>query len=423
MNREIQTADKIDASINLPGSKYIANRLVPLCALAKSPSQLTNVVINNDINTAIEGMSALGYSFARDGDCLNISPRQNASTQAVSLYTAHSGTFSRFIAAIAAFESVPVTIECSAKMATRPMQELFTALESLGVSVTTPNGCLPATVKGPFTGVKCELDASRSSQYLSALLIIAPLLSQGLEIEITDKLVSRAYIDMTVKLMKTMGVAVIEEGKKFTVSAGQEYQGIDFRIPGDTVSASYFMGAAAISGGCVTIENYDFESLQGEAKFYQVLERMGVTVTMDKGDLTLQGPQQLTAIEVDMGEMPDAVQTLAVVASFAQGETRINNIAHLAFKESDRIADTAAELRKTGIQVDSGRDYLSIQGGQPHGAIIETHDDHRMAMSMALLGIKTSGIQINNAEVVEKSFPLYWQFMENIGLKSRPLAE
>ena len=419
MNREIIPNHQINASIQLPGSKYIANRLVPMCALATGESKLTNVVNNNDINTAIEGLSNLGYLFEKTADGVNISPRPQGIQAKAELYTAHSGTFSRFVTAVAALEEHPVFIKCSDKMATRPMVELFEALKALSVKVDSPNQCLPAVITGPIQSGQCQLDASRSSQYLSALLIVSPLLPGGLQVKLEGELVSRAYVDMTVQLMRKMGVEVVEKGNQFNVAPGQAYRGVNYAIPGDAVSASYFMGAAAISGGTVTIKNFDLNSVQGEAKFYQVLQTMGVKVEINGADLTIVGGGHLTAIEVDMGGMPDAVQTLAAVACYAEGTTKITNIAHLAYKESNRIEDTANEIRKTGIEVESGKDFLIIDGGKLSPAEINTHEDHRMAMSMALLGIKTAGIKILDAEVVEKSFPDYWDYLAKIGLNSQ----
>ncbi|WP_168204299.1 3-phosphoshikimate 1-carboxyvinyltransferase [Aliikangiella coralliicola] len=419
MNREIIPNQKINASIQLPGSKYVANRLVPMCALATSKSKLTNVVNNKDINTAIEGLSNLGYHFEKTADGVNIFPREQGIQSKASLYTAHSGTFSRFVAAVAALEQHPVSIGCSDKMATRPMVELFDALTELSVKIDSPNQCLPATITGPVIGNECHLDAARSSQYLSALLIIAPLLADGLQVKVDGEVVSRAYVDMTIQLMQKMGVEVVEQDNCFSVKPNQSYQGLNYAIPGDSVSATYFMGAAAISGGKVTIKNFDLDSVQGEAKFYQVLESMGARIEINGADLTIIGPEEPSAIEVDMGGMPDAVQTLAAVACYAKGTTKITNIAHLAFKESNRIEDTAKEIRKTGIEVESGEDFLIIHGGAVGPADINTHEDHRMAMSLALLGIKTAGIRIVAADVVEKSFPDYWEYMTQIGIDSR----
>jgi 3-phosphoshikimate 1-carboxyvinyltransferase len=419
--REIVPTQKINAKIRLPGSKYIANRLLPLCALAKSKSLLTNIVDNDDINTAIAGLTSLGYQFKKELHGLSIIPRKDKLCQPVGIYAAHSGTFSRFVSAMASLEKVPVTINCSNKMATRPMVEMFDSLKQLAVNIQSSNDCLPATFKGPMIGTECQLNASRSSQYLSALLIVAPMLPNGLTVKLSAELVSRAYVDMTIKLMSKMSVQVKQNDNRFIVRAGQSYQGINYDIPCDPVSSTYFMAAAVISGGQITINGFDFDSVQGESQFYKVLEKMGVKALIREHDLTIIANQQLNAIEIDMSEMPDAVQTLAVIACFASGSTRITNIKHLAYKESNRIEDTAHELRKTGIKVETGEDYMLIHGGNPLGAEISTHEDHRMAMSMALLGIKTPGIKIIDPQVVEKSFPDYWEYLSKVGIESRCL--
>jgi len=426
-NKEIIPVERIDARICLPGSKYVANRLLPMCALAQTESCLTQVVDNDDINAAIAGLSQLGYQFKKQANQLNIFPRNAPIKSSVDIYTAHSGTFSRFIAAISALESQPVSLQCSEKMATRPMQEIFSSLRQLGVCIDSPNDCLPARIQGPIQVNHCQLDASRSSQYLSALLIIAPRLEDGLTVELIGELASSTYVDMTIKLMQKMNVEVIRENNRLIVAAGQSYQGIDYQIPGDPMSASYFMATAAIVGGRIVIENFDFESVQGEAKFYQVLQQMGVTIEKQNADLVVISNGDLNSIDIDMEKMPDAVQTLAAIACFAKGATRISNIENLAYKESNRIEDTAREIRKTGIQVETGKDFMVIHGGQPQAAEVNTYDDHRMAMSMALLGIKKSQsmetvknqrVKIMNADVVNKSFPTFWDCLSSVGISS-----
>lgn len=415
---EIIPSKRIDAVVRLPGSKYIANRLIPLCAMASTPSVLNNVVDNDDIQAAIAGLKELGYGLTLDGNQLHIMPRSKVLTSPITLNTAHSGTFSRFISAIAALENVDVTIECSKKMATRPMKELFSALDELGISVDSDNQKLPATISGPAKNRHCELDAGRSSQFLSALLMIGPLLKQGIEINLIGNQVSNSYVDMTLFWMNRLSVKVSRSEQGYSIEGEQAYQGIDVTIPGDAVSASYFMGLVGIAGGQIEILSFDHDSLQGESRFYQVLEKMGMQFEKSDKGIIVSSSGKLTGIDVDMGEMPDVVQTLAVMACFAKGKTHIKNIAHLAFKESNRIKDTATELLKTGIKVEYGDDYLIIEGGVPAAAEIETYDDHRMAMSMALLGAKTEGIKIYDPEVVNKSFPNYWKLMSESGLDS-----
>lgn len=419
---EIVPCKNVDASMRLPGSKYIANRLIPMCALASTPSRLSNIVDNNDIQAAISGLNALGYHLRLKGNQLDIVPREAPLSQSTSLNTYHSGTFSRFVSAVAALESVDVTIECSEKMATRPMQELFSALSELGVAIQSNDQKLPAVITGPITENKCSIDAGRSSQFLSALLIIGPLLKNGINIQLVGKQVSSSYVDMTIHWMKTMGIGIGRNEESLLIEANQNYQGIEVNIPGDAVSASYFMGLVGIAGGRICIQSFDHDSLQGESKFYQVLELMGMQFEKGEDEITVISDGKLKGIEVDMGEMPDVVQTLAVMACFAQGKTLIKNIAHLAYKESNRINDTATELLKAGIKVEYGEDFLLIEGGKPQAAVIETYDDHRMAMSMALLGVQTEGITIQDPDVVNKSFPNYWTLMSQCGLDSKTVA-
>jgi 3-phosphoshikimate 1-carboxyvinyltransferase len=417
---EITPCSKINQSIKLPGSKYIANRLIPMCALASSKSRLTNIVDNDDIQAAISGLKALGYQLQFNNGELLIFPRQQALTKPVLINTSHSGTFSRFVAAIAALEQHPVSIECSQKMATRPMKELFDALKELEVKVDTANNKLPAIITGAIKQRVCHVDAHRSSQFISSLIIAGAKAKQGIDIRLVGQQVSNSYVDMTVHWLHQLSVSVEKSESGYKIAANQTINGIELEIPGDAVSASYFMGLVGIAGGQIKIGSFDFDSLQGESKFYKVLEKMGMQFERQDNALVVSANKSLTAVDADMSEMPDVVQTLAVMACFAKGTTRIRNIAHLAFKESNRIKDTATELLKTGINVKFGEDFLEITGGVPQSASIETYDDHRMAMSMALLGAKTNGIIIKDPQVVNKSFPSYWKQMAQCGLKSSP---
>jgi 3-phosphoshikimate 1-carboxyvinyltransferase len=416
--KEIIPCSAINAEVQLPGSKYIANRLIPMCALAKTPSVLHNVVDNDDISAAIDGLNALGYQLSLCEGSLKINPRERDVETAVELNTHHSGTFSRFVTAIAALNHVEVRINCSAKMATRPMNELFSSLEQLGVEVDSNDMCLPATIKGPISEDSCSIDASRSSQFLSALLIIGAALENGITIELVGPQVSNSYVQMTLFWMSKLGIKVQQSESQYRIPEQQYYIGAEITIPGDAVSASYFMGLVGIAGGKLLIREFDFDSLQGEAQFYKVLELMGMTFERSGNDLLVVATGRLSSVEVDMGEMPDVVQTLAVMACYAEGVTHISNIAHLAYKESNRIIDTARELAKTGIKVEYGNDSLTIHGGTPEAAVIETYDDHRMAMSMALLGARAKGVQIKDHQVVNKSFPSYWTLMQQSGLSS-----
>ena len=421
MNREIIPADQLQAKVQLSGSKYLANRWVVLAALASQPVVLNNVVNNDDINTAIKGLNALGYRLVQqDGATIMSLPREQKLDRGVEVYTAHSGTFSRFVAAVAALDAVPIYLFGSDKMNSRPMEGIFSALRDLGVAIESEDDTLPATITGPVKVLECSIDGSISSQYISALLLVAPKLADDFVLTITGDAVSTHYIDMTIDLMRQLGVKVDVTGKQYRVKGAQDYRGGEFTIAPDPVSSSYFMGAAAICGGEVILNHFDFASLQGEAKFYHCLQQMGCDIQRNGQQMIIRREQQsLIGQTFDMGEMPDVVQTLASVACFAQGTTVMKNIAHLAFKESNRIVDTATELAKLGAKVEYGRDYLAVTGGELVGTRLKTYDDHRMAMSLALIGAKVPGVVIEDADVVSKSFPNYFDTLATVGIQSK----
>ncbi len=420
--------EQLDTTITLPGSKYLANRLLILAALSESDSTLHNMPHNEDIEASINGLSALGARFSWSGNTLGcegfpcIGAKGDLEFQSSEIYSSHSGSFSRFILPVLALGVNTVTINGSEKMNTRPMAELFRVLETLGAKITSqtqnPPTTLPVQVTGPIQGGEIEMSGSTSSQYISAILMIAGRLKQGLTIKLQAEPVSKPYLEMTLDLLRLFSVQAKanEDLTSFTILADQQYQGINYKVESDPSSASYFLAAAAISAGHICISNFFPEnSLQGEAQFATVLEQMGCKIWHDEQGYHCQGPEKLKAVTVDMGDMPDVVQTLAVVAMFAEGNTHVSNIENLAYKESNRIEDTATEIRKTGIEVVTGIDFLTIKGGKPEAAILDTHDDHRMAMSLALMSIKTKGIQIRKPEVVAKSFPDYWQYLEKLG--------
>jgi len=420
--------EQLDTTITLPGSKYLANRLLILAALSESDSILKNMPHNEDIEASINGLSALGAKFSWSGNTLScegfkpVGEKAELEFQSSEIYSSHSGSFSRFVLPVLALGINSVAINGSEKMNTRPMAELFRVLETLGAKITSetqnPPNTLPVNVTGPIQGGEIAMSGSTSSQYISALLMIAGKLKQGLTIKLLEKPVSKPYLKMTLDLLRLFSVKAeaSDDLTSFIIPPDQQYQGINYKVESDPSSASYFLAAAAISGGHICISNFSPDnSLQGEAQFAKVLEQMGCKIWQDDKGYHCQGPKQLKGVTVDMGDMPDVVQTLAVVAMFAEGNTHISNIENLAYKESNRIEDTATEIRKTGIEVVTGKDFITVPGGKPKAAILDTYDDHRMAMSLALMSIKTEGIQIRDPEVVAKSFPDYWRYLEQLG--------
>lgn len=268
-------------------------------------------------------------------------------------------------------------------------------------------------ITGGLTGGSTELDCSISSQFLSSVLLVAPYTS-GIEVRPVNKLVSKPYVDMTVNIMEKLGVTVERDGyDRFYVPGNQVYTAGDYAVESDCSQASYFWGAAAITGKRIKVMNVTESSSQGDVGFARVLEQMGCRVFHEKDGIAVQGGK-LRGVEVDMSNMPDVVPTLAVVASFAEGTTVVKNVAHLKEKECDRLGCVAAELIKMGVDAKATDSGLIIKGGKHVGAEIETYDDHRMAMCFAIAGLKVPGIRIKDETCVKKSFPNYWDVFNGL---------
>ena len=406
--------------VAIPGSKYLANRALIISALARGDSRLFNVPKNNDIDTAIIGLKQFGANIFRHGTTVTVTGVKGHPTVPSSpIHTSASGTFSRFIVSLGSLLPEETRYYGSDKMNSRPMKDLLLALENLGVATTHNDFHLPLSIKGPLKGGTTTLNGAVSSQYLSSLLISGPFAPGAVVIEIEGNLVSKPYVKMTIDLMRHFGVVVDNHhDRRFVIRPRQSYMGQTFTIESDPVSSSYFLAAAALLGQSTTIPHFNVQGVQGESRFVHILKKMGCDIKTEPQSVTVQGPRQLKGIEVDMGDSPDVVQTLAVLAAFSQGTTHIKNISHLRHKESDRIGDTAGELRKLGAQVSQTTHSLTITGGSPlRGAVIETHDDHRLAMSFALAGLKVPDIKINHPEVVGKSFPSFWPTLSSCGVE------
>jgi 3-phosphoshikimate 1-carboxyvinyltransferase len=322
----------------------------------------------------------------------------------------------RFLTALAALGEGEYLLTGTERLCQRPLGELLEALSQVGIKAVSEkgDGCPPVRVTGGIIGGRARLSGGTSSQYLSALLFIGPLAPKGLEIEVTGELVSRPYVDLTLEVLGDFGVSYYREGYRyFQLPGDQSYLPQAYEIEADASSASYFWAAAAVTGGRVTITNLSLASSQGDAAFPKVLEAMGCTVSETPDGLTLEGGP-LRAVTADMGTMPDLVPTLAVLAAFAAGDTVITGVAHLRHKESDRLAAVVAELAKMGLEAWETADGLVIRGGAPKGAVIHTYNDHRIAMSFAVAGLKIPGLVITDPDCVAKSFPAFWEFFERL---------
>jgi 3-phosphoshikimate 1-carboxyvinyltransferase len=417
LTRHIEPCGAVEATLTLPGSKSYTHRALVAAALATGESLLTNALRAEDTELTAQALARLGAGIAwQEAGVLVRGAGGRWVPVPEPIYLGNSGTSMRFLIALVALGQGTYVLTGTARLCQRPLGELLTALAQLGVRAASQrgDGCPPVVIQGGLTGGRASLSGAVSSQYVSALLFIGPLAPNGLDLTVTGELVSRPYVDLTLEVMGGFGISYYREGYRFfQVPGGQAYLPQDYEIEADASSASYFWAAAAITGGRVTIANLSLESSQGDAAFPLVLERMGCRVKSSPAGLTVAGGP-LRGVAVDLAAMPDLVPTLAVVAAFAQGDTVITGVAHLRHKESDRLAAVAAELGKMGIAVRETAAGLVISGGRPRGAAIDTYQDHRLAMSFAVAGLKAPGTVIRNPAVVAKSFPDFWDYFDKL---------
>jgi len=319
---------------------------------------------------------------------------------------------------VAALGKGTYTLTGNARMQMRPIKDLLVAMQQMGIKARSvkDNGCPPVEVAGTaIDAEQVDINCQNSSQYLSALLLMAPCTSQGLEIRVAGgPPVSKPYVDLTVALIEIFGIRLDRSGyQKFQVPGGQFYRAGKYVVEADCSQASYFWGAAAISGAEIKVVGIRADSAQGDLRFVDMLQQMGCRVSRESNSIAVAGGS-LSAIEADLADMPDQVPTLAVVAAFATGTTVIKNVAHLKSKESDRLSATVTELKKMGIDATCTANALVVKGGKPKGAIIDTYNDHRIAMSFAMAGLNVPGVCIRNEGCVEKSFPAFWQVFEGL---------
>lgn len=404
--------------VSVPGSKSIANRALICAALARSESVISNCAPGDDTEAMIDALQILGVGIERNADKVRVSGTLNLeATHELQLNAKLAGTTSRFLTALCSLRAGTTTIDGDATLRMRPMLDLHNALRDLGARVSPVNndGYLPVRVcRGDQWQAKVAVSATMSSQFTSGLMMIAPRLPSGLEIVLSQEVVSRGYIEMTVGVMRAFGVNADFSGNQIWVSPG-EYQGTNFTVEPDASSASYPLGAVAISGGSVTIEGLSRNSLQGDVEFVDLLARMGCDVSESHEGLKLsrQKERPLRGIEVDMSQISDCVPTLAVVAMFAETPTQISGVGFIRTKESDRIGDLIGELRKLGANISETHDGMVIAPTSLRGANLETHHDHRLAMAFALIQREVDGVVINNPEVVSKSWPNYFDTLRS----------
>lgn len=400
---------KIHGKVNASPSKSYTHRALILGALAKGTSVISNTLCCDDTNSTLSALQSLGVKIKENRNTVIIQgtsghfllPRQK-----VTLNVNNSGTTLRLLTALCCLTDGEVKITGSRRLQERPIIELLQCLQQLGIDARangTKNRFLPVMIRGgQLKGGPVKINAKESSQYVSALLLIAPYADNPITIT-ANSLSSAPYVNITLDLMKYFDVSVDIRGNSYKISNRQKYQAKDYAVEGDYSSAAYLLAAAAISKSHLTISSLNPLSVQGDKYFIKILKMMG-------SGSTLHG------IEIDMHDYPDLVPTLAVVAAYAQGDTVLKNIGHLRLKESDRVHAIATQLKKMKIAVIEKEDALIISGSKPKGAVIDTYNDHRIAMSFAIAALQAHGkTTIKNAEVVAKSYPNFWEDLKNIG--------
>jgi 3-phosphoshikimate 1-carboxyvinyltransferase len=417
----IEPRGPIHGSIRPPGSKSITNRALVCAALAEGTSVLRGALDSEDTRVMIFSLGRLGIDVTAARDHTELAVRGcggRIPVPAADLDLANSGTSIRFLTALVTLGRGEYRLDGVPRMRQRPIEDLLDSLRALGADVRSEygNGCPPVVVRADgLPGGTAKIRGSVSSQYLSALLMAAPYAENNVCLEVEGDLVSQPYVRMTLAVMSAFGIAVNEGGlDRFEIAAGQRYRGRSFEIEPDASAASYFWAAAAVTGGRVTVEGLAQNALQGDVRFCQCLARMGCQVDYGDDHITVTGGS-LRGITVDMNDISDTVQTLAAVALFADGPTTVSGVGHIRYKETDRIGDLARELRKLGASVEEQTDGLTIVPGPLHGAEIETYNDHRMAMSLALVGLRTPGVVILNPGCTEKTYPRFFEDLQSLG--------
>ena len=414
MNVTIKETREVDLTVAAPPSKSYTHRALIAGALGKGRTVVLNPLDAEDTRLTLAALRTLGVQADRESDriilegCDGLLPAGHETR----IDLDNSGTSLRLLTSLALLCRHPVTLTGSPRMQERPIGPLAAALPAIGgkVQFLKKDGYPPLRVSGHLTGGQVTIDGSISSQFISSILIAAPYAESEIVVRIPAPPASASYLDITLDVMRTFGARIDRTGyERFAVSPHDHYRSRTYAVEGDYSSASYFFALAAICGGKVTVKNLSPQSVQGDRRFPEALQAMGCTVTRGTGSVTVEKSGELRGIVFDMATSPDTVQTLCMVAAVATTPTTITGISHLKFKESDRINGTADRLRALGSDVTVGEDRITIRPARLHGGTIDPANDHRTAMSFAVLGCGIGGITIQNAECVDKSFPGFWE--------------
>jgi 3-phosphoshikimate 1-carboxyvinyltransferase len=408
---ELKPIARAAGTVQLPGSKSISNRVLLLAALAKGDTEVRGLLDADDTRVMREALARLGVEF-QDSIVKGVSgpfPVKRAE-----LFLGNAGTALRPLTAALAFSGGEYRLSGVPRMHERPIGDLVDALRGIGARIDysgsegfPPLAIHPGTIQAKTVKVRGEV----SSQFLTALLMALPLTSSSSRVEVQGELISKPYVEITLNVMRRFGVEVARSGwRSFEVPEASYVSPGTMFVEGDASSASYFLAAGAIGGGPVRVEGVGRDSIQGDVRFAEVLERMGATVSMGESWIEVTGRKKLKAIDIDLNHIPDAAMTAAVTALFADGPSTLRNIGSWRVKETDRLAAMATELRKLGATVEEGRDFLKITPAKlKSGVSIDTYDDHRMAMSFSLVALGGVPVRINDPDCVAKTFPHYFE--------------
>ncbi|QGG97057.1 3-phosphoshikimate 1-carboxyvinyltransferase [Actinomarinicola tropica] len=420
-----------DVTVTVPGSKSFTNRALVLAALADGTSTLHGALVADDTEAMAAALEQLGVGIERhDGGRRLVVHGLGGRLPAgpLRIDARLSGTTARFLLPVLALGSGPYVLDGRAPLRRRPMGPTVDALRALGAEVDdgaeTGPGHLPVTVRGLGTrGGATAVPADLSSQFVSGLLLAAPAMPEGLDLTMLGAAVSRPYLTMTTATMAAFGVEVERPSPDRFVVAPASYRATAYGVEPDASAASYFLAAAALTGGRVRVAGLGAGSLQGDIRVVAVLEQMGAEVELADDSVEVRGTGQLRGVDVDLADLPDMAQTIAVVAAFADGPTTVRGVELIRHHETDRIAAVVAELRRCGLTVHERRDGFTIEPGPLRPARIETYDDHRMAMSFALLGLRAPGIEIADPGCVAKTFPDYFATLDQLRRPAEPGPE
>lgn len=418
---KVKTVDKsLSGTVVVPGSKSMTNRALLLAALSEEESILQGVLFSDDSRHFLDCLVTLGYKLDINETEKTVKLQgcgRNIPNKFAKINVGSAGTAARFITAMLALSDGEYEISCSEQMEKRPMEELFKVLTDMGAQFTylKEEGHLPVRVKG--NGGICKdinMDISKSTQFLSAMLMVTPVTDSGICIRITSEKKEGSYIHITMKMLQSFGVDVKFDGECYNVPGKQKLQIGTYYIEPDVSAACYFYGMAALTGGKVIVKNVHSDSMQGDLKFLSVLEKMGCEKTEEQDGIAIQGPKdgKLKGVDINMNDFSDQALTLAALAPFADSETVIRNIGHIRGQECNRMAAIVNELKKCGIGCWEDGDDIHIEPGKIAPAVIETYEDHRVAMAFTLLGLKANGIVISNPMCCKKTFETYYEVLE-----------